>query len=338
MSFPDSRPPFMLQPPFAGNEAAGFWPQFPVNNEQTDLPSQFEYPPFPPFKRPRNSEDDQSNSMPYPPMNPRMCPPNPPVNKGISNIFFKTRMCAKFRVGLCRNGENCNFAHGVEDMRQPPPNWQELVGGREEDRGSANWDDDQRIIHKMKLCKKFYNGEECPYGERCNFLHEDPKKYRDDSGRFRESSAISIGTTGPNESGSDQPEGNRPINAGLDAYWVNGKPAYWKTKICSKWEATGQCPFGEKCHFAHGQSELQVPGGRIEGELGSTGSIPMRPVPVPSNDASLNITFTGITSKQEGMEKKCLLKWKGPKKINRIYADWIDDLLPVQSLPSIVES
>lgn len=188
-------------------------------------------------------------------MNSRINPPNPPVNKGPTNIFFKTRVCAKFRQGTCRNGENCNFAHGEADLRQPPPNWKDLVGvggvreeREEEDRPSGNWDDDQRIIHKMKLCKKFYNGEECPYGDRCNFLHEDPSKFRDDVGRFRETSAISIGTTGMpagQVSGSNHNEVNRPLNN------AGGMNMYRKTKLCSKWE-TGQCPFGEKCNFAHG--------------------------------------------------------------------------------------
>lgn len=244
----------------SGSDAIGIWPQFSLNNaEQFDSLSQFEQLQ-PPYKRPRNCEDSSSLSV-----NSKMpLPNNLPVNKGTTNIFFKTRMCAKFRTGNCKNGENCNFAHGMQDLRQPPPNWQELVGvgaRGEEDRSAGNWDDDQRIIHKMKLCKKFYNGEECPYGDRCNFLHEDPSKFRDDVGRFRESSAISIGTTGqpmvPGTGGLNATEVNKPVNnTGSDAYRANMKPVYWKTKLCTKWETTGQCPFGEKCHFAHGQAGM----------------------------------------------------------------------------------
>lgn len=245
----------------ANGDASGCWPQFP-RNDLFDPQSQFEPQP-PPFKRARNSEENQSDPMPYPPSNSRVHPPNAPVNKGVSNIFFKTRMCAKFKAGLCRNGANCNFAHGVEDMRQPPPNWQEIVGLREDDQSVSNWNDDQKIIQKMKLCRKFYNGEECPYGDRCNFLHEDPAKFRDDSGRFRESSAISIGTTGtPLMNGSDSayPEASRAASSSvsdtLRATNVNVRPSFWKTKLCTKWEITGHCPFGEKCHFAHGQSGI----------------------------------------------------------------------------------
>lgn len=262
MSFPDSRG-LVMQPLHSfpvGDEDIGPWSQFPMNNEEYEVPSHVEYPPL---KRTRSSEGQMSNSSTFPPNNPRMHPPNPPINRGISNIFFKTRICAKFKLGQCRNGEICNFAHGLEDMRQPPPNWQELVngGGRDDDRGTKNWDEDQRIIHKMKICKKFYNGEECPYGDRCNFLHEDPKKFREDSARPRESNAISIGTTGPpmeHGSGSNVDSNFSSMNSGSDPHRGNGKPIYWKTRLCSKWETTGHCPFGEKCHFAHGQSGICI--------------------------------------------------------------------------------
>ena len=262
MSFPDSRA-FVMQPLHSfpvGDEDIGPWSQFPMNNEEYEVHSHVEYPPP---KRIRNSDSQMPTSSSFPPNTSRMHPPNPPINRGTSNIFFKTRICAKFKLGQCRNGENCNFAHGMEDMRQPPPNWQELVNGgsREEDRGANTWDDDQRIIHKMKLCKKFYNGEECPYGDRCNFLHEDPKKYRDDSARPRESNAISIGTTGPpmeHGSGSNIGPSLGSMNSVSDPYRANVKPIYWKTRLCSKWETTGHCPFGEKCHFAHGQAGIFI--------------------------------------------------------------------------------
>ena len=156
-------------------------------------------------------------------------------------------MCLKFVEGNCRNGEFCSFAHGPEELRKPPPNWQEIVAAKDKVIGIGNWSDDQRMIQKMKICKKFFNGEECPYGEKCNFLHVDP----------RENSAICIGTMGQRTgSGPDQCDGNRSGSFGVDSdrFRGNTKGTYWKTKLCSKWEMTGQCPFGERCHFAHGLS------------------------------------------------------------------------------------
>lgn len=361
MSFSDPSQPF-FPPPFAGGDVGAFWHQFRVKNEATDAHPhpQFERPP--PVKKPRNSGDNPPNAAPYPSMNARMHRPNPPVNKGINNIFFKTRICAKFLTGECPNGELCKFAHGDKDMRRPPENWQALVAGRGEDKVShGNFEDDQSIIQRMKLCKKFCNGEECPYGKRCNFLHEDPSRFRvdmgrhressdmgrfrenSDMGRFRESSAISIGTTGPpfmqgNGFNSNQPELNRPVNSSLDVPRVNNmKPTYWKTRLCGKFETTGQCPFGDKCHFAHGPADLQLPGGRGQGESPNVVNNSTAHLPVLTSEGCNS--STEVLPPKEDQGKKSLLKeWKGPKKINRIYGDWIDDLPLAQSLPSIVES
>ncbi|XP_021858419.2 zinc finger CCCH domain-containing protein 39 [Spinacia oleracea] len=348
MSFSDS---FSSFAPFSNgvDSMGGFWPQFPASNEQPEVNSEFDHD-HPPLKRVKNSSDNLSNNNHTHRTPPQM---NPTVNQPTGKIFFKTRLCAKFRMGQCRNGENCNFAHGEEDLRKPPPNWQELVGGRTEDRGnggSENWEDDDRIIHKMKLCKKFYNGEECPYGERCNFLHKEPAKFREPTPiRFREnsreSSAISIGTTGPpmvqQPRAPDQYDVHRMAangNGGMDVMRGNSKPVYWKTKLCTKFETTGLCPFGDNCHFAHGHVELLLPRGHpADAETATMSSAPLKSVSAPVNDPTPVKNDNGVPSGQEGQGKKCLLKWNGTKKINRIYGDWIDDL-PLYLPNSKVES
>ncbi|KAL5065057.1 hypothetical protein RYX36_026794, partial [Vicia faba] len=136
------------------------------------------------------------------------------------------------------------FASSNIDINKPPPNWQELVRPRTEKQLqlSGNRSDDHKIIHKTKLCKKYYCGEQCPYGDNCSFLHEDPAKFGDDSWKTRrETSSISIGTIGNNL------EDNKTMT----------KPprgTYWKTKPCLKWKHTRSCPFGDDCDFAHGDA------------------------------------------------------------------------------------
>ncbi|XP_009630795.1 zinc finger CCCH domain-containing protein 39 [Nicotiana tomentosiformis] len=325
---PPPHPPFMPMP-FAGGDIGEVWPQSPMNHEFPESYSQFDHAP--PFKRLRNSDNNSPNSANYTPTNSRVNQLNLIGNKGTSHIFFKTRMCAKFMEGTCRNGEHCTFAHGVEDLREPPPNWQELV--REKDRGVVgNWNDDQKIIHRMKICKKFYNGEECPYGDKCNFLHERPPKFKADIPRQRESSAISIGTTG-NRSDAELNEISKHGIVDSDA--VRIKPIYWKTKMCSKWETTGQCPFRDRCHFAHGQSELQVPSG--PDLLMNSLPIMPRPFSVPLVELSSANAVVNASIQEEKEDKK-ILKWKLTKKIYRIYADWIDDLVPPHLLASKADS
>ncbi|KAE8698372.1 Nudix hydrolase isoform 1 [Hibiscus syriacus] len=170
-------------------------------------------------------------------------------------------------------------------------------------------------------------------------------------GRFRKSSGISIGTAGPAASHgtpSDQLGTSRPGNStGSDAFRGNMKPTYpvyWKTKLCTKWEITGHCPFGEKCHFAHGQSELKSVGVRVDGDIGNAGpgltrigSTETKMHNLPANDPP-KVTVNAPPSNEETQAKKSLLKWKGARKINRIYGDWLDDVPLVLKLPGQVES
>lgn len=310
MSFPDPTPP-----PFNGGDGGGFWPApFMIGNEQ-----QYEFEHrhnSPQFKRQRHSE------RPPPQNTSRVNPSGGPGSRGISHLFYKTRICAKFMDGMCRNGEHCTFAHGAQDLRNPPHNWQELV--REKERSGVSgsgWGDDPRAIHGMKICKKYYNGEECPYGDKCNFLHKRgptpsqppaaARKFKADVPGQRESVAISIGTTDRGTSGGGVDQG-----------------VFWKTRLCSKWEM-GQCPFGEHCHYAHGQSELKVPPAIDEPEMavpmnaGTT--IPRKPVSAfPTAHPN---TVVGAPLNTDADQQKAS-KWKLSKKVNRIYADWLDDMSP----------
>ncbi|CAK8563375.1 unnamed protein product [Lathyrus sativus] len=322
MSYWDNIPTFKMSPTqFSSSSRSDIIevrPQFPMSNQRFEphLASDRSHS----FKRPRMSDNNPSNAL-----------MGPPPNRPTGNIFFKTRICTKFGFGSCRNGEACTFAHGAEEIRQPPPNWQELVGSRTEERLQlgGNWNDDQKIIHKMKLCKKYYNGEECPYGDKCNFLHQNPAKFRDDSWGTRESTAISIGATGfPNSFG----DGSNSLVEGNRAATKPAKGTCWKTKLCLKWLNTGSCPFGDGCHFAHGDAELLVPGGGIETEaaVAITNStkavIPTLPTTALSSSAhdALPASVPSVTEEEKKAKKELL--WKKLNKINHIYGDWIDDL------------
>lgn len=135
------------------------------------------------------------------------------------------------------------------------------MAGRIEDRGNGNWEDDDRIIYRMKFCKKFYNGEECLYGERCNFFYKEFYKNRDRDNlirfreNFRESFVISIGIIGSfvvSVSVFEVYDVNDMVNVGVDVSRVNGRFVYWKIKFCIKFEITGYCSFGDKCLFVYG--------------------------------------------------------------------------------------
>ncbi|XP_073006712.1 zinc finger CCCH domain-containing protein 56-like [Typha latifolia] len=278
----------------------------------------------PPSKKPRGSSQGEGSGM--------------SKSRAIGKMFFKTKLCCKFRMGTCPYVTNCNFAHGMEELRKPPPNWQEIVAAQEEGSErlepreehqipivtSSNAGGDGQRSFKGRHCKKFYTEEGCPYGDMCTFLHDEQSK-------GRESVAISLSPTvgGGGSNGASQ------------------KPSNWKTRICNKWEMTGYCPFGSKCHFAHGTAELlRYGGGTAIMEAGDASStVPDLKQAVVSAKASTRNSIASVTSvphtdvyhmgvplqrstianQRQGQEQRPLHKWKGPDKISRIYGDWIDE-------------
>ncbi|KAK4798577.1 hypothetical protein SAY86_030903 [Trapa natans] len=268
-------------------------------------------------------------------------------SKAIGKMFFKTKLCGKFRAGNCPYITNCNFAHSMEELRRPPPNWQEIVAAHEDEReefqipsiGSSGFTGESQRSYKGRHCKKFYTEEGCPYGDSCTFLHDEQSK-------SRESVAISLGPGGYSGGGGGG-GGGGGSGGGIAVVGSNGggagsnlKPSNWKTRICNKWELTGYCPFGSKCHFAHGNAELhKYGGGLVDPESRDSSSVPPDEKQgggvttkalvdtvlttvnsVPRSD----VYYMGATSQRTG--QRALGKWKGPNKISRIYGDWIDDV------------
>ncbi|WCJ40596.1 Zinc finger CCCH domain-containing protein 44 [Euphorbia peplus] len=124
---------------------------------------------------------------------------------------FKTHLCAKFRLGHCGYGNKCMFAHGIGEMRKPsypvPIPVPVRVMGQD--------------LNFGKMCRMYYMGKQCSYGDTCRFVHVDPQRN---------------GCASGSGSGSSRP-------------WI-------KRKLCNRWELTGSCHFGKMCLFAHGQAEL----------------------------------------------------------------------------------
>nr|XP_010941240.2 zinc finger CCCH domain-containing protein 56 [Elaeis guineensis] len=278
----------------------------------------------PPSKKPRNSLEGNGSTS---------------KSRAIGKMFFKTKLCCKFRAGTCPYITNCNFAHGMEELRKPPPNWQEIVAAQEgmEPREehqipiltSSNLGGDGQRSYKGRHCKKFYTEEGCPYGDTCTFLHDEQSK-------ARESVAISLS---PTVGGSGYGGGSNGSSQ---------KPSNWKTRICNKWEMTGYCPFGSKCHFAHGTAELhRYGGGLVEMEGRDTPSVATdskqagASTRAPTETVVASMTSvphadvyhmggpsqrSTVVSQRQGLgQGQRLQKWKGPDKISRIYGDWIDE-------------
>ncbi|KAL8463420.1 hypothetical protein ACS0TY_033404 [Phlomoides rotata] len=64
--------------------------------------------------------------------------------------MLKTELCNKWQqTGTCPYGDNCQFAHGVEELRPVL----------------------RHPRYKTEVCRMVLNGVPCPYGHRCHFRH-----------------------------------------------------------------------------------------------------------------------------------------------------------------------
>ncbi|XP_058226761.1 zinc finger CCCH domain-containing protein 39-like isoform X1 [Rhododendron vialii] len=283
----------------SGGNAVNFSPQFLTCDEQYANASNAEYPSF---KKPRTSQTPVNSRIPV------------LFNKPNMGIPFKNVPCLQFSRGHCTYGDNCQYSHGIVDTTQ------KILPQREELMSNETWNEDQIIISSMKLCWRFCNGEQCPFGMRCHFRHEVPAK-------FRKNFATSTGSNGSggfSRIESEQLECKALVKQSLDAIEVSQKPVYWKTRLCNKWGATGNCPYGISCGFAHGHAELKKVRSRTAMEFGNVSTSNMTPTAVLH--ASSTTTGNGTSCEKKMQGKKCLLKWKAFEKISHIYADWIDDM------------
>lgn len=60
--------------------------------------------------------------------------------------FWKTKMCPLYLENRCKEGDNCDYAHSVEDLRTIPD------------------------LRRTKLCHKLLKGDKC-FNKKCNYAH-----------------------------------------------------------------------------------------------------------------------------------------------------------------------
>ena len=67
-------------------------------------------------------------------------------------IKYKTELCKFYEMtGKCKFGDNCAYAHGIENLRSKVTN---------------------TTAYRTKKCIQFFENGYCPYGSRCQFQHQ----------------------------------------------------------------------------------------------------------------------------------------------------------------------
>lgn len=123
-----------------------------------------------------------------------------PQMSNTNNLFYKTRMCNKWRTGACPFGDKCTYAHGQHEIRRVPA---EVVAAHamqiqhtemnegaykqgnvsQQNNGSIaarkepqqQGDDQQQnksqLYYKTRLCIRFMQSGYCVKGNECTFAH-----------------------------------------------------------------------------------------------------------------------------------------------------------------------
>lgn len=87
-------------------------------------------------------------------------------------------------------------------------------------------------------------------------------------------------------------------------------------------------------NYAYVSTDLRFPGSGDEGEPAVATNGVSAPRKVASVSALPTPSAAAAAPANGDGEEKRISKWKLTKKINRIYADWLDDLTPPHGSPS----
>ena len=89
--------------------------------------------------------------------------------QGANNIRYKTALCRHFDTPQgCSYGEKCQFAHGINELKQNDKNMMAQNPMQAMDNKQKNI-----LNYKIVKCKNWEKDKSCKYGAHCTFAHGD---------------------------------------------------------------------------------------------------------------------------------------------------------------------
>ncbi|CAJ1390608.1 unnamed protein product [Effrenium voratum] len=172
---------------------------------------------------------------------------------GLGGQLWKTKMCTHFLQGHCKKGLDCNFAHSQNELA---PHADFSFGGNVGGMVKGASQLPKEALAKTKLCTHFLSSGACSKGTYCNFAH---------SALELRGSAPVPPTPTPVKS-QKLPAAFAPMRKGgkgvprvVPSMGTEYQPVavLAKTKLCAHFES-GNCKKGEGCNYAHGAAELKA--------------------------------------------------------------------------------
>jgi len=164
--------------------------------------------------------------------------------------LYKTELCRTFsRDGVCKYGAKCQFAHGIAELRPAPHGASKI----------------------LKIKTPSLSTASTPFGTTPGHsvvtplvldMDDDDNNDAEENIETVDASVLSLCA-----------DGEVKINESLTPKVVKsstprtlaGRPVVkdarvYKTELCEKFQENGECPYGLKCQFAHGEKELRQRG------------------------------------------------------------------------------
>ncbi|KAJ2721442.1 hypothetical protein GGI07_003955 [Coemansia sp. Benny D115] len=157
------------------------------------------------------------------------------------NPRYKTKLCDKFeRDGECPYHHKCVFAHGESELRvrETTPTTPSFRNGAEErtrDHSASSNSYSQQQQQQSSSQNQTQSQSQSPH-------------YNQQTFRGHQASQSHQGQ-------QQQQQPRTPV--GNNTLRYNSNPLY-KTRPCQRFSEQGECPYGEKCQFAHGEEELRA--------------------------------------------------------------------------------
>jgi cleavage and polyadenylation specificity factor subunit 4 len=157
---------------------------------------------------------------------------------------LRTVVCRHWLRDLCMKGSSCEFLHQYDLSKMP------LC--RHGDKCKIADCPFRHISDANRLDCVFYSQGFCIHGPFCRYRHVQRER--------QDLPAVADFTLGLTQMQQNEERGGQDLESRPTA-----KPnENYKTSLCKHF-MSGSCPFGEKCHFAHGQDELRAFPTQIKG-------------------------------------------------------------------------
>ncbi|KAJ2888753.1 hypothetical protein FB639_000425 [Coemansia asiatica] len=178
-------------------------------------------------------------------------------NRPQDNPLYKTRLCEKYeRDGECPYNEKCVFAHSASELRErkvisTTQSFRKVSDDRSREHAGLS---PQQHQHQDQDQNQGLNQSQ-GHGQiqQQQFQRQNSQQYQNQN----QFSNLSHSQSQSYQHQQHQQHQQQPRTPQSATVKFDANPLY-KTRLCARFTEKGECPYNEKCQFAHGEKELRA--------------------------------------------------------------------------------